>query len=173
MNPNDGGSQFPPLGAEPESAPSVDDPPQNRAEAGSRDSLGRFGPGRSGNPGGRPKVQRSLRGLARSWTDEALGVIADVMRSSKVDRARLAAAELLLAYGWGRPSAGASPNQAQGEVLAQMENILADLEGVLSADHYEHMLLALFEGERERRMEEFRAADAEGAEGPSLSGGAG
>jgi hypothetical protein len=70
----------------------------------------RRGPGRpfpkgtSGNPGGRPKEVRHVQELARAHTLEAIETLVDVMQNSKLDRARVAAAEAILNRAWGRAS---------------------------------------------------------------------
>jgi hypothetical protein len=60
--------------------------------------------GRSGNPGGRPKVLLEVRDLARVHTAQAIGVLASIMRNTKAsETARIAAAVQLLNRGWGLP----------------------------------------------------------------------
>src|SRR5262245_12383711 len=61
-------------------------------------------PGCSGNPGGRPQASLEVRGLAREHTAEALHTIVEIMRHSRSDAVRLAAAEAILDRGWGRPA---------------------------------------------------------------------
>lgn len=64
-----------------------------------------FKPGKSGNPGGRPKGLGDLRDLARQHTKAALQTLVTVMKSPKAtDSARVAAADAVLSRGWGRPS---------------------------------------------------------------------
>ena len=66
---------------------------------------GRFQPGKSGNPGGRPKEIGRVKELARVHTEEALSTLAAIMRDSKSPAAaRVRAAECLLDRGWGRPT---------------------------------------------------------------------
>jgi Family of unknown function (DUF5681) len=60
-----------------------------------------FKPGQSGNPGGRPAALRGIQELARQHTSEAV----DALRAAlKRPRERVRAAELLLAYAYGRPT---------------------------------------------------------------------
>ncbi|GLT02955.1 hypothetical protein GCM10007897_43860 [Sphingobium jiangsuense] len=64
-----------------------------------------FKPGKSGNPGGRPKIKlpdgRTLTDLAREHTLEAVETLVDVMRNGDTSSARVAAADKILNRGWG------------------------------------------------------------------------
>jgi hypothetical protein len=44
---------------------------------------GRFQPGTSGNPGGRPRAAHSIQELAREHTTEALNVLVQIMLNEK------------------------------------------------------------------------------------------
>lgn len=62
-----------------------------------------FRPGQSGNPGGRPKQEPGLTQLARKYTEEAIRVVASVLKDPEAKHAdRLKAAEILLERGHGR-----------------------------------------------------------------------
>lgn len=63
-----------------------------------------FLPGMSGNRGGRPKAAVSVQALARERTEEAIETLAGIMRHGKTEAARVRAAEVLLARGWGQPT---------------------------------------------------------------------
>ncbi len=73
-----------------------------------RDAKGHFLPGVSGNPDGRPKEERELRELARSFGPEAIQRIVHLMRNAEDERVQLGAAEALLTRGYGRPAEAAS-----------------------------------------------------------------
>jgi hypothetical protein len=68
-----------------------------------------FKPGKSGNPGGRPKLPPEiveLRALCRQHTREAVESIIRVMNSKKAaPGARVTAASEILDRGWGRATA--------------------------------------------------------------------
>lgn len=59
--------------------------------------------GQSGNPGGRPKVVGEIRDLARQHTATAIDTLVQVCKSGESESARVAAAQVLLDRGWGRP----------------------------------------------------------------------
>src|SRR5919112_1917904 len=59
--------------------------------------------GVSGNPGGRPKLEVSIRGLAQQNSMEALETLVQVMRTGKPGE-RLIAANAILDRAYGRPS---------------------------------------------------------------------
>ena len=67
-----------------------------------------FEKGKSGNPGGRPKLAladgRSLTEIAREHTEDAIACLAAVIADEKcAAAARVAASSALLDRGWGRP----------------------------------------------------------------------
>ena len=65
---------------------------------------GMFKPGQSGNPAGRPKVDESVRDLARFHTKDAVETLAQICGNRKAsDSARVQAATALLDRGWGKP----------------------------------------------------------------------
>lgn len=115
--------------------------PQNRSGTGARDSQGRFRAGSSGNPGGRPRGESNVRDLARSHTEEALAVVLGVMKRSKNERSRLAAAETVLAYGWGKPA----PAMPPGVVEAELDMAIERLDAAFSQEPalYERVLAAI------------------------------
>ena len=63
---------------------------------------GKFAPGQSGNPGGRPKDEHRVGELARLYTVEAIETLVDLMRHGKDERVRGTAAQALLDRGWGK-----------------------------------------------------------------------
>ena len=76
-----------------------DSAPQNRAGSG------RFEPGKSGNPGGRPKQALSVRDAARVYSDDALSTLVEVMKDKGAPpSARVSAANGVLDRAWGKPS---------------------------------------------------------------------
>jgi hypothetical protein len=66
---------------------------------------GRFAPGQSGNPGGKPRKDRGqLRELFKAHKQEALETLLEVMRNGS-NKDRTDAAHVILAYGFGKPAA--------------------------------------------------------------------
>lgn len=63
--------------------------------------MAKFNPGQSGNPGGRPVIVKHIQELARQHTPEALQALLDAL---KMPGERVPAANVLLAYGYGRPT---------------------------------------------------------------------
>ena len=60
--------------------------------------------GQSGNPSGRRKEVGPVRELAKQYTEAAIDTLAKVMEDPNAPpSARVAAAEALLARGWGKP----------------------------------------------------------------------
>ncbi len=107
-----------------------------------RDANGRMmAGGGSLNPGGRPKVVGEVVELARLHTVEALDTIAELMRESDSPATRLAAAESLLAKGWGKALAAPKThderdNSLVGKDVAQLLEVMrAGKSGDPSAEH--------------------------------------
>ena len=63
-----------------------------------RDETGRFKPGTTGNPGGRPK---GIAAIARQHTDRAVEVLVNAMGSDD-ERVQIAAAKEILDRGYGK-----------------------------------------------------------------------
>jgi len=79
-----------------------------------------FKRGKSGNPGGRPKVLKGVRDLARVHTARAIEVLFEIMDDESANKqARIAAAKELLDRGYGRP-----PQDIQ---VGGLEEIVIDL----------------------------------------------
>lgn len=62
--------------------------------------------GESGNPGGRPKGVQDLQALARTFTEDAINALGEIVRNKKAPQsARVSASAVLLERGWGKPLA--------------------------------------------------------------------
>jgi hypothetical protein len=56
----------------------------------------------SGNPSGKPKIYNDMVKLARSYSNEALDKLVEIMRNKRSPKLALKAAELLLDRAWGK-----------------------------------------------------------------------
>src|SRR5919197_6143022 len=77
---------------------------QSTADHVRRGARGKWLPGTSPNPGGRPKVIESIRDLARQHTDTAIAALVKIAEAGKNESARVAASTALLDRGWGKPT---------------------------------------------------------------------
>jgi hypothetical protein len=80
--------------------------PENTSHhvAPKRGERGKWLPGQSPNPGGRPRVIGDVRNLARQHTDTAIEALVTIATSGQAEAARVSAAQALLDRGWGRPA---------------------------------------------------------------------
>lgn len=72
----------------------------NGRTSAKRKNDGRFEPGQSGNPGGRPKVDQLFVAACRAHTKQALVALVEALEHPRAAY-RLTAAKLLLGYAWG------------------------------------------------------------------------
>ena len=91
---------------------------------------GRWQPGQSGNPKGRPSIKGPVEMLAREHTEEAVRTLVDLMRHGEPDAVRGAAANALLNRGWGMPRHVVEPVEKRVErmTLEEVEAKLAEIE---------------------------------------------
>jgi hypothetical protein len=78
-----------------------------------------FPKGKSGNPGGRPKLPedvKHVRELARQYTAQAVAALVEVLDSDSA-AGKVAAANALLDRGWGKPEQQITGAGEQGEHL--------------------------------------------------------
>jgi len=83
--------------------------------------------GQSGNPGGRPKILGEVKELARKFMyDSGFTGLFDMARNAENDAVKLKAIELILAYGFGKPSQKLEIESAAPLVNVNMANISID-----------------------------------------------
>jgi hypothetical protein len=79
--------------------------------------MGRFIPGQSGNPGGRPKVVGEVRESARQHTIEAINTLVSIMQDQKAPpAARVLAANSILDRGYGKPAQTIDAHMNRGSI---------------------------------------------------------
>ena len=86
---------------------------------------GRFQPGRSGNPGGRPRATHSIQELARKHAPEAIQTLADIAKKG-TPGARVSAAIALLDRAYGKaPTFSTSDTQVFKRAIDMTDDELA------------------------------------------------
>jgi hypothetical protein len=88
----------------------------------------RFRPGKSGNPGGMKPFVKEIRELARAQTQTAIDALIKIAESGKQESARVHAAEVLLAYAWGRPQASLDVTSGGEPIITRVEVSFADAD---------------------------------------------
>ena len=78
---------------------------ENQAPLAKRRGPGKpFQPGKSGNPGGKPKGMIEYRDLCREWGPAIIAEMARIALKGKTETVRVRAGEILLDRGFGRPA---------------------------------------------------------------------
>ena len=88
----------------------------------------KFQKGKSGNPGGRPKVLGDVQALARQYTPDAVETLASIMLDrDAAPAARVAAANAILDRGYGK-----APQHITGEIetryVAELPSVVQDAD---------------------------------------------
>lgn len=85
-----------------------------------RGNTGKFAPGQTGNPGGRPKLPEELKEAFKALAPRALEVLADVMNNGVRDSDKVKAAEVILDRGYGKAT---QPIDATLDAQIQVINV--------------------------------------------------
>ena len=86
--------------------------------------MAKFQPGKSGNPGGRPKNLADVQELARCYTKKAIETLAAIMQNEKTPpAARVSAASAILDRGYGKPPQAYADADGGGLDLAKLVNM--------------------------------------------------
>jgi hypothetical protein len=119
--------------------------------------------GKSGNPGGRPKVVGEVQALAREISEEAISALRDIIRDKKAPpAARCVAANSILDRGYGRPSQTINQglvdkpvDQMTDEELMARLRALKDCQDETSADaECENKLAVVNDAEQSNKKKE-------------------
>ncbi len=129
-------------------------------DRGNRVDTGRFRPGVSGNPRGRPAKSpeaRAVEALARAESAGALEVVLSIMRTAEKDRDRLAAAMAVIERGIGKAGDTVEPIPVPvGASLAERAQAIADaaMQGACSVAQAASLLSCLASVAKVREAEE-------------------
>ena len=103
-----------------------------------------FQKGHSGNPGGRPKQPNVLRTKCRELTEELIERLRQIAEKADTDATSIAAAKLILAYGYGAPDSAPLEDKEEEELrerwsVKEGREMLAELRRLRSeAEPAEH-----------------------------------
>lgn len=95
---------------------------------GNPSSLRPFQKGRSGNPGGRPKIVGEIRDLAREAAPEAFARVVELIDHPE-PRVALAAAQEILNRAYGRPEQAERDAPDEEPVIVEIRRVLVDVDG--------------------------------------------
>ena len=102
--------------------------PENTADhAAPRRANGRWAPGSSPNPGGRPKVIADIRHLARQHTTTALQALVEIAENGEHEAARVSAASAILDRAWGKPTTVLAGDGSMPAIAVTTEDKAAEL----------------------------------------------
>jgi hypothetical protein len=107
--------------------------PQNTVVHALRLADGRWMPGQSPNPGGRPKAIGPVRDLARAHTALAVDTLVEICQHGENEMARIVAANAILDRGWGKPMAMVAMHNPGPDLGALIEDAHRSAAEVMAA----------------------------------------
>jgi hypothetical protein len=96
-----------------------------------------FTKGKSGNPGGRPKVIGPLRELARQHAPDAIKELARLATKARSETARVVAIRELLDRGYGKPTQFVSGDENAGPINNCLRIVFVKPDGTETDDPHE------------------------------------
>ena len=98
----------------------------------------KFPKGKSGNPGGRPKVLGEVQELARQYAPTVIVELARLALRAKNETARIAAIRELLDRGYGKPRQALEVSAPEGDPLDPLRMLLEEIDEISRrTDRYE------------------------------------
>jgi hypothetical protein len=85
-------------------------------EPANKKKTGKFKPGISGNPNGRPKIPEDIKDACKAASIEAISILLSLMRSEDTNAGeRIKAATTILNRAWGTPAQSVEINNSNSE----------------------------------------------------------